>query len=99
MASSTTHGPLLDGADAEDRHLRLIDDRHPELRAEDTGIRNREGPALHFFRLQLFRPRARGDIGDRTAQAEQALVVGVLDDRNDQPQSSATAIPRLMSFL
>ena len=31
-----TTGTLLDGADAEDRDLRLVDDRHPEQRAEDA---------------------------------------------------------------
>ena len=29
-------------ADAENRDLRLVDDRHPEERAEDAGVRDRE---------------------------------------------------------
>ena len=40
---------------------------------------------MHFFRLQLLGARALGDVGDRAAQAEQVLLVGVLDDRHDQP--------------
>src|SRR6266568_8975379 len=31
-------GTFLHAADAEDRHLRLIDDRSPEQTAEDAGI-------------------------------------------------------------
>src|SRR5512138_2169116 len=33
---------LLDRADTENRHLRLIDDRHAELRAKMAGVRNGE---------------------------------------------------------
>ena len=76
--------PLLDRADAENRDLRLVDDRHPELRAELPGVGDGERAAVHFFGLELLRARAIGDVGDRAAQAEQVLLVGVLDDRHDQ---------------
>ena len=39
---------------------------------------------MHFFRLELLRPGALGDVGNRAAQAEQVLLVGVLDDRDDE---------------
>ena len=75
---------LLDRADAENRHLRLVDDRHAELRAELAGVGDGERAAVHFFRLELLRARPLGDVGDRAAQPEQVLLVGVLDDRHDQ---------------
>ena len=78
-------GPLLDRADAEDRHLRLVDDRHAELRAELARVRDGERPAVHLLGLELLRARALGDVGDGAAQAEQVLLVGVLDHRDDQP--------------
>ena len=76
---------LLDGADAEDRDLRLVDQRQAVERAEDARVRDREGAALHFVGIQLLRPRAGGEVVDRPAQAEQVLLVGVADHRHDQP--------------
>ena len=78
-------GTFLDVADAEDRHLRLVDDRHAEQRAEHAGIRDGERAAADFVRLELLRARARRQIRDRAAQAEQVLFVRVLDDGDDQP--------------
>ena len=49
------------------------------------GIGDRERAAVHFVRLELLAARALGDVGDRAAQAEQVLLVGVPDDRHDQP--------------
>ena len=46
-------GPLLDGADAENRDLRLVDDRHAEQRAEHAGVRDRERAAGHLVGLEL----------------------------------------------
>ena len=43
----------------------------------------------------LLRARVR-EVGDGAAQAEQVLLVGVLDDRTISPQSSATAMPTLI---
>ena len=77
-------GALLDVADAENGHLRLVDDRHPEERPEDAGVRDRERAAADFVRLELLRARARREIRDRAAQAEQVLLVGILDDGDDQ---------------
>ena len=68
---------LLDGADAEDRHLRLVDDRHAELGAEDARVGDREGAAVHFLGLELLGARARREVGDAAAQAEQVALVGV----------------------
>ena len=83
------HRPLFDRADAENRHLRLVDDRHPELRAELSGVGDRERAAVHFLGLELLGARAIGDVGDRAAQTEHVLLVGVLDDRDDQARFRA----------
>ena len=91
---------LLDIADAENGHLRLIDDRHAELRTELTGIGDREGAAMHLVRLQLLGARAIGDVRDRPGQIRarssrrRCFTTGTIS-----PFSSATAIPRLTSRL
>src|ERR1700741_3609867 len=72
-------GALLDRADTEDRDLRLVDDRHPELRAEHARIRDRERAAGHVVRLELLAARPGRKIGDRAAEAEQVPLVRVLD--------------------
>ena len=77
-------GPLLDVADAENRDLRLVDDRHAEQRAEHAGFVIVNVPPDTSSGLSCLLARAGGEIGDRAAQAEQILLVGVLDDRDDQ---------------
>ena len=77
-------GALLDGADTEDRDLRLVDDRQAELRAEPAGVGDREGTVFHLVRLELLGPRAVGEIGDCAAQPEQVLLVRRLHDRDNQ---------------
>ena len=71
-------------ADAQDRHLRLVDDGRAEQRAEAAGVGDGERAALHLVGLELLGARARGQVGDRAAQAEHVLLVGVLDHRHDQ---------------
>src|SRR5688572_11713265 len=43
-------GPLLDGSDPEDGHLRLVDERQPVERTEDPGIGDGERASLHLVR-------------------------------------------------
>src|SRR5258705_2914739 len=45
-------GAFLDRADAQNRHLWLVDDRNPELRAELAGVGDREGTAVYFVRIE-----------------------------------------------
>ena len=75
---------FFDRADAEDRHLRLIDDRHAELCPEGAWIRDRERAAGHLVGFQLFVPRAVRQIGDSAAQPEKVPFVSVPDHRHDQ---------------
>ena len=78
------NGALLDVADAEDRHLRLVDDRHAEERAEHAWIGDREGAAGYFVGLQLLGAGSVRQIGDRPREAEQVPLVGVFHHRHDQ---------------
>jgi len=50
IASSITTGRFLDGTHAENRDLRLIDDRHAEQCAKHSGIGDGERAARHFRR-------------------------------------------------
>src|SRR5262249_55844807 len=76
---------LLDAADAEDRDLRLIDQRQPVHGAEDAGIRDREGAALDLVGVELLRSRARREVLDRAAQADEILLVRIPDHGDDEP--------------
>ena len=78
------HRPLLDGPDPEDGHLRLVDDRRAEEAAEDAGVRDGEGPALHLLDLELLRARAVGEVVHGAGEAEHVLLVGVVDDGHDE---------------
>src|SRR5205823_14404368 len=60
---------LFDSADAEDRYLRLIDNRRAEQTAKHTGIRDRKRAAGDFVRLELFGARSIGEIVGRASQA------------------------------
>ena len=73
--------PLLDRADAEDRDLRLRDDRRAEERAEDARVRHGEGAALDLLGLQPLRPRPLREVLRGAREAQDRLLVGVLDDR------------------
>ena len=79
------HRPLLDGADRENGHLRLVDDRQAELRAVAAGVGERDGAAVHFVGAELLRAGAIGDVLDGAGDAEQALLGGVLDHGHDEP--------------
>ena len=55
---STTHGCLLDRAEAQDRGLARVDDRRARVDAEDADVGDRERAAAHLGRLGLA-PRGR----------------------------------------
>ncbi len=78
------NGDLLDGADAEDRDLRLIDDRGGEDAAEAAEVGDGERAALDFVGLQLLGAGARCEIDDGALQAEHVLLIGVADHGNDE---------------
>ncbi len=75
---------LVQAADAEDRTLRLVDDRHSKLLAEDTGVCQRESSTRDFIRRQLLPAGAVGYIDDGAGDAEEVLLLRLLDDRDDE---------------
>ena len=77
-------GFLVQSADAEDRRLRLVDDRRAELLAEDAGVGQREGAAGDLVGSELLAAGALGDIDDGARDAEEVLLLGLLDDRDDE---------------
>ena len=78
------HGFLVETADAEDGCLRLSDDRGAELLAEDAGVGEGEGAAGDFVGSELLVAGAVGDIDDGASDAEEVLLFGLLDDRDDE---------------
>ena len=77
------HRALLDSTHAQDRHLRLIDDRETEEVAEDARVRDRESSPLNIIRQKLFCPRTAGQVVDCTGQSGKVLAVGLFHDRNN----------------
>src|SRR5450755_734508 len=75
---------LDDSADAQDRNLRLVDDRHAELGAEDSRVGDGERATLHLVGLELFGTGALAKIGDGALQADETALLGVLDHGHDQ---------------
>src|ERR1039457_4281772 len=75
---------LVNGADAHNGKLRLIDDRHTELGTEDSGIGDGESTALNIFRFQFLGASAFSEIGDGALETDKAQFIGALDDRNDE---------------
>ena len=78
--------PLLDRAEPEDRRRAERDDRRAHERAEHAGVRDRERarPALPRG-FSFLRARALGEVVERAREAGERQVVGVLDDRDDEP--------------
>ena len=76
--------PLHDGVGAEDRGLRLADDRRAVERAVAAGVRDRERAALDVVGQQLLVARALREVGDAARDPEQVEALGVLQHRDDQ---------------
>src|SRR5882672_8009823 len=77
------HRALADRLRAEDRGLRLVDDRLTSDRPESAGVIQREGAAAHVVGLQLLVARAGGDVVDGVGEVREAHQVGVFDHRHD----------------
>src|SRR5271163_452407 len=75
---------LLDRAQPENRDVRLVDYRKAEEAAEGAGVRNRKRALGYFLGLQFLRARAFRQVVERTGDAEEVLLFGVLDHRDDQ---------------
>ena len=77
-------GFLVEAADAEDGALRLVDDRRAELLAEDARVGEGEGASGDLVRSEFLAAGAVGYIDDGAGDAEEVLLFGLLDDRDDQ---------------
>src|SRR6185437_8346203 len=75
---------LEQAAHAQNRRLRLVDDWRSELLAKNPRICNGEGARTNFIRLQLLAPRALREIGNRPRNAQEILLLGLLDYRNNE---------------
>src|SRR5208337_5189002 len=69
---------LLDSAHAQDGDLRLVDNRHPKLRAKDAGVGDGERSALHLFGLQLLGAGTLAEVADGALQADETALLGIL---------------------
>src|ERR1700677_2897800 len=77
-------GFFVQAADAEDRALWLVDDGHSELLAEDAGVGERKGAAGDLIRGELLSSGTIGHVDDGAGDAEEVLLLGLLDDRHDE---------------
>ena len=59
------HGALLDGAHAENRNLRLMDDGRAQKAAIEPRVRYRKGAAVDIVHAEVFGACALGEISDR----------------------------------
>ena len=75
---------LGDTANAHDRHLWLVDDRHAELGSEDARVGDGERSALYLVGLELLGAGTFAEIGDGALQADEAALLGVLDDGDNE---------------
>src|SRR5688572_22485365 len=75
---------LDDGAGAEDRDLRLVDDRGVEERAATTRVGDRERAATELIRSDLVGAGALGEVGDLAGQPGDVEVSRVADDRDEK---------------
>ncbi len=85
-----------EAAYTQNGRFRLIDDRSSELLAEDSGIRNREGARSYFFRLQLLARALSARSTMARAMPRKLLSSAWRMTGTINPQSRATAMPRLM---
>src|SRR6266498_4104786 len=86
LAQLVLHDPraLDDRVRAENRRLRLADDRRPVEGSVTARVRDREGSALDVVRQELLLPRPLGDVGDRLRQSQQVERLRVLHHGHDE---------------
>src|SRR3954471_47137 len=70
--------------DAQDRDLGRVDQRREPRPADAAEARDRERAALHVARLELPLARRARQLAELARDVEDALLVGVLDDRDDE---------------
>ncbi len=76
---------LEQAANAEDGRLRLIDHRSSKLFSENAGVGDGEGTFRDFIRLEFLGARTSCEVCDGAGDAKEAALLGIFDDRNDEP--------------
>src|SRR5918992_1422366 len=77
-------GPLLDLVHAKDRHLRRVEDRGRDQRAEDAAVGDRERPALQVLQGQLALAGLAREVPYRPLDVGEALFVRVAHHGDDE---------------
>ena len=77
--------PLFAEPDRQDAALRRIDDRRELADAVHAEIGDREGAALKLLELQFAGAGALGKVLALARDLREALLIGTLDDRRDEP--------------
>ena len=77
-------GFFVQTADAEDRALRLVDDGSAKLLAKDSGVGEGECASGDLVWSELLVPCAIRHIDDTAGDAEEVLLLGLLQDGNDE---------------
>ncbi len=77
-------GFLVEAADAENGALRLVDDGGSELLAEDARVGEGKGAPGDLVRGELLVAGAVGDVDDAACDAEEVLLLGLLEDGDDE---------------
>ncbi len=78
------HRALLDGADAQDGAVGLVDDGGGKERAAGAVVGDGEGAAAHVVGLEAAGTSALGQVVDGAGDAQQRQAVGALNDRHEQ---------------
>jgi hypothetical protein len=83
------HRPVLGRMHAEDRRLRRVDDRCRQHRAEHAAVGDRERAAGELLDRELAVLRALAEVGDLLLDLGERRLVGVAQDRHDEPPRAA----------
>src|SRR5262245_58618810 len=78
------HNTLLYRPRSEDGHLRLVDNRGSNHRAEHPIVGNRECSTLNVIRGKSLRTRTHSKIIHHARESEKILLLRVLDHRDNQ---------------
>ena len=77
-------GLAVDRVRRQDRHLRLVDDRHRQHRSRRAVVRDGERPATDLVGSELLRLRPTRQVVDLTSDRAQPLAVGIADHGHDE---------------
>lgn len=92
-------GTFLNGADAQNGDLRLMDDGGAEQAAEPTMVGDRERSALNLLGAQFLGPGSFGKIRDSFRQLDQSLSIGMPNYRDQESVLERRGDPDVNIFL